>query len=208
METWTKKDLFLFSLYITGMVLVNTVGGKIISLFGVRVSVGIFFMPVLFLITDIVGDVRGREQATHFVRFSTIMLALMLAVTAIFVSVPPHPTWNLQEPYRQIFGMSMRMSLASLISFAISQYIDVAIFIGLKQLTRGKMLWLRNNVGTITSQFIDTVIFMFIAFYKLTPVYTVSYLFSLIMPYWLFKVAFALIDTPFCYLGVKWLSKE
>ncbi|HPX28972.1 MAG TPA: queuosine precursor transporter [Sphaerochaeta sp.] len=208
METWTKKDLFLFSLYILGMVLVNTVGGKIISLFGVRVSVGIFFMPVLFLITDIVGDVRGREQANHFVRFSTIMLAIMLAVTAIFVRVKPHPTWDLQEPYRQIFGMSMRMSMASLISFAISQYIDVAIFIGLKHLTKGKMLWLRNNVGTITSQFIDTVIFMFIAFYKLTPTYTVGYLFSLIMPYWLFKVVFALLDTPFCYLGVKWLSKE
>ena len=208
METWTKKDLFLFSLYITGMVLVNTDGSKIISLFGVRVSVGIFFMPVLFLITDIVGEVRGRKQVTHFVRFSTIMLALMLVVTAIFVSVKPHPTWDLQQPYQQVFGMSMRMSLASLISFGIGQYVDVVIFMTLKELTKNKMLWLRNNVGTITSQFIDTVIFMFIAFYKLTPTFTVSYLFSLIIPYWLFKVVFALIDTPFCYLGVKWLAKE
>lgn len=208
METWTKKDLFLFSLYITGMVLVNTVGSKIINLFGVRVSVGIFFMPVLFLITDIVGEVRGRAQATHFIRFSTIMLALMLGVTAIFVKVKPHPTWDLQLPYEQIFGMSMRMSLASLISFGIGQCIDVAIFMTLKELTKGKMLWLRNNVGTITSQFIDTVIFMFIAFYQLTPTFTVPYLFSLIIPYWLFKVLFALIDTPFCYLGVKWLSKK
>ncbi|MFA5698875.1 MAG: VUT family protein, partial [Sphaerochaeta sp.] len=71
METWTKKDLLLFSLYITGMVLVNTVGSKIINLFGVRVSVGIFFMPVLFLITDIVGEVRGRAQVTHYIRYST-----------------------------------------------------------------------------------------------------------------------------------------
>lgn len=102
----------------------------------------------------------------------------------------------------------MRMSLASLISFGIGQYVDVVIFMTLKELTKNKMLWLRNNVGTITSQFIDTVIFMFIAFYKLTPTFTVSYLFSLIIPYWLFKVVFALIDTPFCYLGVKWLAKE
>ncbi len=143
METWTKKDLFLFSLYITGMVLVNTVGSKIISLFGVRVSVGIFFMPVLFLITDIVGEVRGRKQVTHFVRFSTIMLALMLVVTAIFVSVKPH-LWDLQQPYQQVFGMSMRMSLASLISFGIGQYVDVVIFMTLKELTKNKMLWLRT----------------------------------------------------------------
>ena len=64
--------------------------------------------------------------------------------------------------------MSMRMSLASLISFGIGQYVDVVIFMTLKELTKNKMLWLRNNVGTI-SQFIDTVIFMFIAFYKPLP---------------------------------------
>ena len=104
--------------------------------------------------------------------------------------------------------MSMRMSLASLISFSISQTVDVNIFLLFKKLSKGKRLWLRNNLSTITSQFIDTVIFMFIAFYQTTPKFTVAFVFSLIIPYWLFKVLFALLDTPFCYLGVKWLSKE
>lgn len=203
-----KKELFLFALYITGMILVNTVGSKIISLFGVRVSVGIFFMPVLFLITDIVGEVKGHEDANLFVRFSIFMLILLFVVTGIFVQIKPHAGWGLQEEYRQIFGMSMRMSLASLISFAIAQSLDVALFMFFKNLHEGKLLWFRNNFCTIVSQFIDTVIFMFIAFYRITPTFTVGYIFSLIIPYWLFKVVFALLDTPFCYLGVKWLSKE
>jgi len=203
-----KKELFLFALYITGMVLVNTVGSKIISLFGVRVSVGIFFMPVLFLITDIVGEVRGHDHATLFVNYSIIMLVILFISTALFVQVAPHPSWDLQDEYRQIFGMSMRMSLASLISFSISQTVDVNIFLLFKKLNKGKHLWLRNNLSTITSQFIDTVIFMFIAFYRTTPKFTAAFVFRLIIPYWLFKVAFALLDTPFCYLGVTWLSKE
>ena len=203
-----KKELLLFALYITGMVLVNTVGSKIISLFGVRVSVGIFFMPVLFLITDIVGEVKGNSHATLFVNYSIIMLVVLFASTALFVQIQPHPSWELQDEYRQIFGMSMRMSLASLISFSISQTVDVNIFLLFKKLSKGKRLWLRNNLSTITSQFIDTVIFMFIAFYQTTPKFTVAFVFSLIIPYWLFKVLFALLDTPFCYLGVKWLSKE
>ena len=203
-----KKELLLFALYITGMVLVNTVGSKIISLFGVRVSVGIFFMPVLFLVTDIIGEVKGHDHASLFVRYSIIMLVVLFASTALFVQIQPHPSWELQDEYRQIFGMSMRMSLASLISFSISQTVDVNIFLLFKKLNKGKMLWLRNNLSTITSQFIDTVIFMFIAFYQTTPKFTVAFVFSLIIPYWLFKVLFALLDTPFCYLGVKWLSKE
>ncbi|MFA6681266.1 MAG: VUT family protein, partial [Sphaerochaeta sp.] len=72
-----RKEMFLFALYITSMVLVNTIGSKIITLFGVRVSVGIFFMPVLFLITDVVGEVKGHKDATLFVRMSIIMLALL-----------------------------------------------------------------------------------------------------------------------------------
>ncbi len=212
METHTtsldKKEFFLFALYITGMIVVNTVGSKIISLLGVRVSVGIFFMPVLFLVTDIVGEVKGHEHASLFVKYSIVMLVILFVVTGIFVQIQPHETWDLQAQYQQIFGMSMRMSLASLISFAISQTVDISIFLQFKKISHGKMLWLRNNLSTITSQFIDTVIFMFIAFYHLTPKFTVAYVFSLIIPYWLFKVLFALIDTPLCYLGVKWMAKE
>ncbi|NBK23719.1 MAG: VUT family protein [Spirochaetia bacterium] len=203
-----RKEMFLFALYITSMVLVNTIGSKIITLFGVRVSVGIFFMPVLFLVTDIVGEVKGHKDASLFVRMSIFMLALLFVMTGISVKIPPHPSWDLQVPYQQVFGMSMRMSLASLASFAVSQSIDIKIFMFFKKISGGKRLWIRNNISTMTSQFVDTVIFMFIAFYHITPKFTVAYVFSLIIPYWIFKVVFALIDTPFCYLGVKWLSKK
>ncbi len=206
--TFDSKEFFLFALYITGMIMVNTIGSKIISLFGVRVSVGIFFMPVLFLVTDIVGEVKGHKDATLFVRYSIFMLIILFIVTGIFVKVKPNPTWDMQEQYQQIFGMSMRMSLASLISFAISQNVDISIFMQIKKVNKGKMLWLRNNLSTMISQFVDTVVFMFLAFYHLTPKFTVAFVFSLIIPYWIFKVLFALLDTPFCYLGVKWLSKE
>ena len=203
-----RKEMFLFALYITSMVLVNTIGSKIITLFGVRVSVGIFFMPALFLVTDIIGEVKGHKDAALFVRMSIFMLVLLFVMTGISVKLPPHPTWDLQSQYQQVFGMSMRMSLASLVSFSVSQTIDIRIFMLFKKISGGKNLWLRNNISTMCSQFIDTVIFMFIAFYQLTPKFTISYVFALIIPYWIFKVIFALIDTPLCYLGVKWLSKK
>ena len=203
-----RKEMFLFALYITSMVLVNTIGSKIITLLGARVSVGIFFMPVLFLVTDIVGEVKGHNHASLFVRMSILMLGLLFVMTGISVKLAPHPTWDLQEQYMQVFGMSMRMSLASLASFSVSQTIDIKIFMFFKRISGGKNLWIRNNISTMTSQFVDTVIFMFIAFYHLTPKFTVAYVFSLVIPYWIFKVIFALIDTPLCYLGVKWLSKK
>jgi len=113
-----------------------------------------------------------------------------------------------QEAYALIFGNTLRMMFASVIAFVISQFHDVWAFDYWKKKTEGKYLWLRNNLSTITSQLIDTVIFMFIAFYALTPKHTVSYMFALIIPYYLLKIVIALIDTPFVYAGVWWLKKK
>lgn len=203
-----NKELFLFALFITSMVLVNTIGTKIITLINIRVSVGIFFMPVLFLITDIIGEVKGKKRALFFVRISIIMLIFSFLMVALCVVIPPDSSYSLNKEYSNIFGSTLRMTLASLISFAISQNIDIIVFSLVKKITKEKHLWIRNNVSTMISQLFDTTIFMFIAFYNINPKFNTSFIISLIIPYWIFKIIFALLDTPFCYLGVKWLKKE
>ena len=200
-----KRD-FLFALFVASMVMVNTLGTKITSIAGIRVSVGIFFVPVMFLVTDIVGEVFGRKEASRFVNMATIMLVLLFVMMALCIAVKPDDSYGLQQQYAQIFGSSLRMTIASLVSFAVAQQLDVFMFSLWGKITRGKHLWIRNNMSTIASQLIDTTIFEFIAFWHLTEKFTTAYIFSLILPYWLFKVAFALLDTPFCYLGVWWLS--
>lgn len=206
MLTRDRKRDILYAFFIASMIIVNTLGTKITTIAGVRVSVGIFFMPVLFLVTDIVGEVYGAKEAQAFVNISTAMLVFLFVMMNICILVKPNESWSYQEEYKVVFGSSLRMTLASLVSFIVSQKLDVAMFDFWKKVTKGKHLWIRNNVSTITCQFIDTTIFEFIAFYKLTEKFTVPYIFSLILPYWSFKVIFALCDTPFCYLGVKWLK--
>ncbi len=203
-----KKMMFLFALYITSMVLVNTLGAKITTLGGVRTSVGIFFIPILFLVTDIVGEVHGRKVSSMFVNYSVIMLIFMFLMMALAINLPPNPAWDGQESYVSVFGSSMRMTIASLISFYVAQQIDVLTFSFMKALTHKKHLWIRNNVSTILSQFIDSTVFMFLAFYRMSDHFTVPVIFSMIIPYWMLKVVFAFLDTPLCYLGVHWLKKE
>lgn len=204
----SKKRDFLFAVFVAAMLMVNTLGTKITTIAGIRVSVGIFLMPVLFLITDIVGEVYGRKEASNFVNMAAIMLVLLFLMINLCVIVKPNETWNMQKEYSMVFGSSLRMTAASLVSFIIAQHMDVFMFAFWGKITKGKMLWVRNNLSTITSQLVDTIIFEFIAFWHLTPKFTAAYIFSLILPYWLFKVVFALLDTPLCYLGVWWLSGE
>lgn len=212
-----QKTNFLLGLFVASLVTANLISLKIASfglqgqfLFGFplffEASVGILVFPILFLITDIVEEVHGSGKAKQFVYIALACLVFVLAILVLAVLLPTaERSFVSHEEYKAIFGTTIRIFLASIVGFFFSQMHDVWAFNFWKQKTNGKFLWLRNNASTVVSQFIDTTIFMFIAFYAISPKFTVEYLFALIIPYWLIKVLFAIIDTPFCYLGVKWL---
>jgi hypothetical protein len=107
-----------------------------------------------------------------------------------------------------IFQNSSRVILASILAFVISQMHDIWAFDFWKKKTQGKYLWLRNNLSTAVSQFIDTTIFIFLAFYQITPKFDFDFMWQLILPYYAVKLILAFIDTPFVYLGVRWLKKK
>ena len=167
----------------------------------------ILVFPLTLLITDIVGEVLGKHRANNIVYTGLIMQIFVLAVIIISLAAPPNTTWNNQAAYESIFGVSVRIILASFAAFLLSQIHDVWSFHFWKRKTKAKYLWFRNNASTIMSQLIDTTVFMFLAFYMATPKFTADFVISLIIPYWLLKVLFAVIETPLCYLGVRWLKK-
>ena len=199
-----KTDLLL-GFFIVSLVLANTLGTKITTLFGVRVSFGIFLVPILFLVTDIIAEVHGKQKAKSFVYIAIFTQLFLLFMAYVAIKLPANPTWGNQAAFASVFGASLRMTIASIIAFIAAQFHDVWAFDFWKKKTKGKYLWLRNNLSTMSSQLIDTILFMFIAFYKINPKFTVPFIISLIIPYWIFKIAFAFIDTPLAYGGVWWL---
>jgi len=202
------KTQLLLTMFISCLLLGNLLGSKLIEIFGIVTSVGLLGYPPTFLITDIVEEVRGKEATKIFVHAG--FLSLCIAIFFVFVStgLPPSPLYPHNEAYKYVFSNSMRMILASMTAFVISQYHDIWAFNFWKQKTNGKYLWLRNNFSTIVSQLLDSIVFMFIAFYRATPEMDVAAVFFMILPLWTLKVIFALLDTPFVYLGVRWLASD
>ncbi|WOF17133.1 queuosine precursor transporter [Methanoplanus sp. FWC-SCC4] len=208
LKTTEEKTVFLISLYIAALIVANLLGNKITDIGGIVVSVAIFSYPVTFLVTDIIAEVHGEKKSKALVMAGTTALIFVLVLTALSVALPPATRFPFNDSYTDIFGSSLRLVFASIVSFAVSQTHDVWSFHFWKRKTNGRHLWLRNNISTATSQLIDTTIFMFIAFYMAAPMYTAGFIVALIIPYWIVKVIMALFDTPLCYLGVKWLKNS
>ncbi|MBR9690678.1 queuosine precursor transporter [Candidatus Woesearchaeota archaeon] len=209
-QTQEKKFYILFGLFIMSLILANILGGKIADFGLFEASVGIIAVPIMFLITDIIEEVFGKERAKLVVYSGLLTLIITLLIIVIAVKLPA-ASRQLADPteYANIFGTSVRIFIASIIAFFLAQMHDVWAFNFWKEKTKGKYLWLRNNLSTIVSQFIDTMVFMGVAFLWANPAMTPHFVFiKLAIPYYLLKILFAILDTPLIYLGVWWLRKE
>jgi queuosine precursor transporter len=203
-----QKVMILSAIFVAALVAANLLGNKMTELFGIVTSVGIFAYPITFLMTDSIEEVYGKQKVNQLVNAAFLSLLVVVALLFISITIWPASWWTNQAEYELIHGQTLRVTVASLIAFFISQKHDVWAFDILKKKTHGKALWIRNNASTIVSQLIDTTLFMFLAFYLMTPEFHLTRIIGMIIPYWGLKIAFAIGDTPFLYAIVNWLKKE
>ena len=202
------KLLTLISVFIGMLVGMNLLGGKIITIFGVSASVAVFIVPLAFAITDISTELYGRSFSRKLTFAGMFTLLILLVYSIIFVSLDPNPRFTHDEAYRTIFGTSLRIMLASITAFLLAQLQDIFIFERIRRMTKGKWLWLRTNVSTFASELVDTTVFMFIAFYMVSPKFDALFVIKMIIPYLLLKLVFAVLITPAIYAGVRILRKK
>ena len=199
-----KKLLIALAVYLTSLFAANTLGLKIMPfIFRSHLSVAVFSFPVVFLMTDVVGEVYGKRVAKYFVLAGFISTALFIAYSLLSLVMPwsPDGEWA-KQGYNQIFGVSVRIAVASLTAYLIAEYQDVLSFFFLREKLGIKLFWLRSFLSNLWSQLLDTTIFMVIAF---VGVYSTQTLISIIITWWLYKVAMGALYTPLSYLGIHLL---
>ncbi|MDP7081029.1 MAG: queuosine precursor transporter [Candidatus Undinarchaeales archaeon] len=124
-----QRTNFLLGLFVASLVAANLLGLKVAS-FGIfEASVGIIVFPILFLITDVIEEVHGSKKATEFVYIGLATLVFILFVTVIAVMLPTaERSFVSHEDYSAIFGTTLRIFVASIVGFFISQMHDVWAF--------------------------------------------------------------------------------
>ncbi len=192
---FTAKECHLLGIYgalfITGLLTSNILGSKIIQIFGLQMPSATIAYALTYLMTDVVGELYGKKEADRlvFLGFCSLIVSTLIIRLAIIL-----PSSNDSTAFNQIFNSTTRIIFGSLAGYIISQTIDVLIFHKIRQISV-KYKFIRNNVSTIISQFFDTVVFSFVAFYGVVPKIS-----PLIWGVFLAKIILALSDTPFFYL--------
>jgi uncharacterized PurR-regulated membrane protein YhhQ (DUF165 family) len=232
-EKRERVFIILAALFFAAMTLLNVVGlTRFIQLGPLALAVGVLPYPLTFLVTDLISELYGKSRANFVV---WVGLGLNLFVFAILfigqwapaVGAPAQPPWQvlvlskpvmlatgetLQGPvelFKLIYSCSAGSVLASMLAYVTAQFFDVQIFHYLKRKTHGKALWLRNNVSTLCSQWIDSVAVIGITFGMSLfngQISGATFL-SLLFSNYLFKMLAALLDTLPCYYLVYYLRR-
>lgn len=166
------RSLFIFSLIYGGMVTVaGVLGAKQVAIGPLAVEAGIFPFLLLVVISSTIAELHGRDVADKLVRFGFIPLIMSIVLIQIVLALPADK--GMYPPavpaFPIILGQGSRMMFAGLISYGISQTLNVMIFDKLKS-GAGSALWLRAGIASIASQVIDTLLFITISFYGERPI--------------------------------------
>lgn len=201
MKKTTYNLNILNSMFCTLLILANILASKVVQLGVFTIPAAVVAYPFTFLITDIIGELWGKKEANNTVKNGLICQIFALILTFCAVKLPVASFANNQNEFVAILGGSLRVTIASLIGYLCSQSWDVWIFHKIrdkyinKHNTTAGGRWIWNNGSTMTSQIIDTAIFITIAFYG-----TVPNIWNMIFSQYIIKFIFALCDTPIFYL--------
>lgn len=214
--------ILLNAIFCVSLVISNVVTSKLfytgISLFGNIVTLpgaGICY-ALTFLMTDVIGEIWGKKEANKTVIFGFIC-QIVASLLILLTQHLPAANSEMQTAYEMLLGQNWVFVLASLTAYFLSQKWDVFIFHKIRQNNVSKsgsnaQRWIWNNASTITSQIIDTIVFIFIAFGL-----GFSWLFqkemwptlaSMMVGQYIFKVLLAILDTPIFYLMTLNSSKK
>lgn len=211
-----KRLDLLIAVYIFGVAVSELMGAKTFPLvqtswLHLNTSVAIFVMPLLFSATDVIVEVYGRKRARSVVMSGLVVVGLIMLFGMLATHLPASVRFSATEPaYDAVFSASVRMSAASLAAFAASELLDVYVFSKLRQRMHKRALWLRNNLSNTISQFVDSAVFLTLAFYAFGMPFgeNLGFIVGLLIPYWLLRCGLSAFATPIVYAGVHWLRRE
>lgn len=203
-----KLFLVLAGIFTTCLVVGDIIGGKLVSttLFGVEftTTVGMVPFPVTFLLTDVLNEFYGQRAARFItiVGFGLAVLSFAIIFTAAavpFAAFTHGSDWTgvNEASFNNVFLGSLRMIVASLCAYLVSQFVDIGVFHALKRVTSGKLLWLRATGSTAVSQLIDTITINFVAW---SGTMATAKIVTIIYTAYGLKLLIAVGLTPFIYL--------
>ncbi len=171
------------------------------------IALGTVVFTTLFTTSDLITEHYGANLAKKTI-YLTFLMQIFVMLSMLFVIAHPESggqTSLVHTGLETLFTPSLRLLIASLIAFIISQHIDISIFAALKKRHGRNLLWLRGNVSSLISGLFDTFIFSILAWIVLAPnpLSFSTVLIGFIGFSQILRVFISILSTPLLYISYR-----
>ena len=194
----------IVGLFVAVLLISNVASTKILELWKFTFDGGTLLFPLSYIFNDVLTEVYGYRQSRRVIWTGFAAAALMSVVFYLVGELRPAPDWTAQDAYMAILGQTPRIVIASLIAYFAGEFSNSYTLAKMKVATQGRWLWMRTIGATIVGEFVDTGLFVMVAFYGVLPT---SLLISVTVSNYIFKVGFEVLATPITYRVVNFLKK-
>jgi uncharacterized integral membrane protein (TIGR00697 family) len=182
----------------------NTLDNKIFKFGPIDLPAGIILFPLAYLFGDILTEVYGYARSRQVIWTGFISLILMVACYEIARVLPAASFWKNQTAFEAVLGLVPRIVLASIVAYSLGEFANSYTLAKMKVRMNGRVMPLRLIGSTVVGQFVDTTVFVLIAF---TGVFPLPSLVSLTLSAWAFKVGWEIVALPITLPVVAFLKR-
>lgn len=186
-------------------ILANVITAKNADIFGLSTAIGTVMFASTFLATDILTEYHSIQDAKKAVYIGLFADVLLIVSTQIALLYKPSAFDYADGAMQTLFALNMRISIASMVMYFVSNLADVYLFEKLKEKSGGKRLWLRNNVSTMLCNCLENFGFIALAF---AGIYDAKTIFTIALSTSIVEAIVAVCDTPFIYIAGKIKAEE
>lgn len=177
-----------------------------IQVYGIDVVIGSIAYAVLFLSMDMMNEIYGKSDAMKMINIGVATLVVFLMITYFIKYISISYNNEYINSFDILLSNQWRIIVSDIIiSYFIFQKINVLIFDIIRKVTKGKYLWLRNNISTIICQIITAILFYEAAF---AGTLTQNSIIEIIISGLIVKLVVTLLETPFLYFSKKIKPRE
>lgn len=209
LKIFGKQGLFCFTVIAT--IAANIEVLIVVNAFGMEMTLGNVLFASTFLVTDIISEIYGKEDARKAVHIGIATSIAFMVFSQWWLLYTPAESDFAMESMHVIFSNTTRVIIASMLVYAVVQEFDVWAYHKWWKFTtkkfgdEKKFLWLRNNGSTMISQLLNTVLFTFGAFWGLHDLETIL---NICVSTYVIYIVTSLADTPFVYAARKMMGKN
>jgi len=197
--------ILVVAIFITCLMTANIVAVKLVDVAGMILPAGIVIFPISYIVGDVLTEVYGYRRARRVIWLGFFCNLVAVVGIVIGQALPAAGFWDGQAAYERILGYTPRLLMASFIAFLIGEFANSYVLSRMKVATQGRWLWTRTIASTVVGQGLDSVIFIFFAFWGTSPE---TALLSAMVTQWLFKVAYETAATPITYIVVDFIKRK